>query len=359
MEMAQYQLYLDSTAVVGKNAFSLWLKDNSIKFAGDAAVEYLDENDIKAEMTIQLTMDSGEWYRYIIDGVEKEWTNYTLAFDDMMVKDEKGNITHNGWFLENEKSLVDDAKPLASDHIIHIGFGFKYLYYDQAGNHHPTYAIANPVYLDNICFTNASATSIVEIPSTIKEDTDNPDRITVETMERYQNTDEIFDFWSYGNAQSYNEISLSDEVSSQGESKSIKMHYQGGTSVSYVRATQFARTVTAKGICLDIKGDSKATVYVNLNWRVSSSTLLKMRYELHMMNSVWMHYEIGFDLFKDVNGSQNTIASADAKSIESISFGIVNNDGSASDIYVDNIRLLKNIEYDTNTKRAISQGVKL
>jgi hypothetical protein len=226
--------------------------------------------------------------------------------------------------------------------------------YDKNGNHHPTYAIANPVYLDNICFTTASGTSITEIPSTIKEDADNPDRITVETMENYQATADIFDFWSYGNTKEYNDISLSNEVSSQGGNNSIKMHYKGSDSVSYARASQFARTVTAKGMCLDIKGDSKATVYVNLNWRVSSSTLLKMRYAIRMQNSIWMHYEIGFDFFKDINGSQNTIASADAKNIESISFGIVNEDGTESDIYVDNIRLLKNIDYDTNTKKAIN-----
>ena len=94
--MAQYQLYLDSKAVVGKNAFSIWLKDASIKFDNDAAVSYLNEDDIKAELTIQLTMDSGEWYRYIIPAVEKEWTNYTLAFDDLMVRDEETDeVLHN------------------------------------------------------------------------------------------------------------------------------------------------------------------------------------------------------------------------------------------------------------------------
>ena len=271
----------------------------------------------------------------------------------METNEETGEVTHNGWFVENGKTIID-PKPLASEHIIHIGFGFKYLYYDQEGKHHPTYAIANPVYLDNICLTNASETSVVEIPSTIKEDADNPNRVTVETMESYSVTQDIFDFWSYGNDKDYNDMSLSNEVSSQGGSKSIKMHYKGSDSVSYGRATQFARSVTAKGICLDIKGDSKATVYVNLNWRVTSSSLLKMRFSISMMNSLWMHYELGFELFKDINGSQNVIASADAKNIESISFGIVNGDGSESDIYVDNIRLLKNIDYDTNTKKVIN-----
>ena len=355
MEMAQYQLYLDSKAVVGKNAFSIWLKDASIKFDNDAAVSYLNEDDIKAELTIQLTMDSGEWYRYIIPAVEKEWTNYTLAFDDLMVRDEETDeVLHNGWFVDNADSIINGVQPLSSEHIIHIGFGFKYLYYDQQGNHHPTYAIANPVYLDNVCFTNASETTVEEIASTIKEDVDDPNKVTVETMEDYDTTDEIFDYWSYGSDKSYNSITLDNEVSSQGGNHSIKMHYKGSDSVSYARATQFARSVTAKGVCLDIKGDAKATVYLNLNWRVSSSSLLKMRLAINMMNNVWMHYELGFDLFKDVNGSSNSIASADAKNIESISFGIVNTDGSESDIYVDNIRLLKNIGYNTNTKKVIS-----
>ena len=356
MEMAQYQIYLNTEAVEDKNAFSLWLKDASVKFDGNPAVDYLDEQDIKAELTIQLTLDSGEWYRYIIPAVNKEWTNYTLAFDDLMIKDEEsGEVIHNGWFVDNKSSLFDEINPLTSNHIIHMGFGFKYLYYDQHGNHTPTYAIANPVYLDNICFTNAAETSAKVIDNSIKEDTDNPNRITVETMEKYSANADIFDFWSYGNSKDYNNIALSDEVSSQGDSKSIKMHYKGADSVSYVRATQFARTITAKGVCLDIKGDSKATVYVNLNWRVSSTSLLKMRFTIRVMNSVWMHYEIGFELFKDINGSQNIIASNDAKNIESISFGIVNGDGTESDIYVDNIRLLKNIDYDTNTKKAINQ----
>ena len=114
MEMATYQLYMDSSLAVGKNALSLWIKDASVKF-DDPAVAYIPDDEICAEMTIQLTMDTGEWYRYIISGLKKEWHNYTLAFNDMMVRDADGNITHNGWFLENEASLFDDPNPLSSD----------------------------------------------------------------------------------------------------------------------------------------------------------------------------------------------------------------------------------------------------
>ena len=58
-------------------------------------------------------------------------------------------------------------------------------------------------------------------------------------------------------------------------------------------------------------------------------------------------------IFKDVNGSSKTISANYAKNIESVSFGIVNNDYTSSDIYVDNLRLLKNIGYTTNTRTAI------
>lgn len=338
MEMATYQIMLDTKGVnADKNAFSIWLKDASVKF-DDPAVAYLDEKNIAAEMTIQLTMDTGEWYRYVIDKVEKEWHKYTIKFSDFT--------------LNNGDTLFDEPNPLNVNHIIHMAFGFKYLYYDQQGNHHPTYAIANPVYLDEIYFVNATASSIEEISGTIKEDTDNPNRITIETMEGYANDQSIFENWSYTTARDYNEMALATDVSSQGGAKSLRMHYKSYESVSYSRATQFANTITAKGFSIDIKGDGKATVYLNLNWR-SGTTLMKMRVTLSNLPTVWTHYEIGFELFKDVNGSSKTISANYAKNIESVSFGIVNNDYTSSDIYVDNLRLLKNIGYTTNTRTAI------
>ncbi len=338
MEMATYQIYLDTKNVdPSLNAFSIWLKDASVKF-DDPAVAYLDEKDIAAEMTIQLTMDTGEWYRYVIDKVEKEWHKYTIKFDDFT--------------LNNGDTLFDKPNPLNVNHIIHMAFGFKYLYYDQQGNHHPTYAIANPVYLDEIYFKSASETSIVEISGTIKEDTDDPNKITIETMEGYDRDADIFEYWSYLTERDYNEMALATDVSSIGGSKSLRMHYKGYESISYSRATQFANTITAKGFSIDVKGDGKATVYLNLNWR-SGTTLMKMRFTLSNLPTVWTHYEIGFELFKDVNGSSKTISANYAKNIESVSFGIVNSDYSNSDIYVDNLRLLKNIGYTTNTRTTI------
>lgn len=340
MEQAVYQLYMDSTNVdVNKNAFSIWLKDATPK-PDNPTFAYLAEEDIAAELTIQLTMESGEWYRYIIPKVGKEWNNYTILFED--------------FFLENGASLFDAPQPLQANKIIHMALGLKYLFYDQQGNHVPTYAIANPVYLDELRFANATETSIVELGGSIKEDTDDPSKITVETMETYENNEDIFEYWSYATELDYNSMTLGDDVSSIGGTKSMKMHYKGGNSVSYMRTTQFAKSVTAKGFSIDIKGDGVVgTIYLNLNWR-SGSNLFKMRYALNGANPVWTHYEIGFELFKDVGGTNKTITSEYARDIESISFGIVNSDGTESDIYVDNLRLLKNVSYKTFTKTVIS-----
>ena len=338
MEMATYQIYLNTKAAVDKTAFSIWLKDATPKDDREE-FSYLDNNDVAAEMTIQLTMDTGEWYRYVIDKVKKEWNIYTIAFSDFK--------------CVNEDDLFDDPNPLASDHIIHMAFGFKYLYYDENHVHVPTYAIANPVYLDEIYFTTATETSVVEKSDTIKEDEDNPNRITIETMEKYAQDSDIFELWSYMTERDYNSMTISNDVSSEGGSKSMKMHYKGYESVSYDRKTQFATTITAKGICIDVKGDGLATVYINLNWR-SGNTLYKMRYTLSNIPTTWTHFEIGFSLFKDVGGSAKTISANYAKNIESISFGIVNNNYSASDIYIDNLRLLKDIGYTTDTRTPIA-----
>ena len=343
MEMATYQIYMNTSAVVGKNALSLWLKDATPK-SDNPIFSYLDENDIAAEMTIQLTMDSGEWYRIVIDKLAKEWHKYTILFDDFE--------------LNNGDTLFDEPNPLSSDHIIHMAFGFKYLYYDQLGNHVPTYAIANPVYLDEIYFESATESSITELGGTIKEDEDGSGNITIETMEDYESNDEIFDVWSYGSSLDYNLMELSNEKSSNGGSHSIRMHYKGSNSVSYARRTPFAKSVTAKAFAIDIKGDGKATVYLNLNWR-SGNTVYKMRYALNSVANVWTHYEIGVTLFKDVNGSSKSLSQNYIHEIESVSFGIVNGDGTESDIYVDNIRFLKNGSYTANTAVVIGQEEKL
>ena len=346
---------MDTTAVVGKNAFSIKLKDASPKVE-DATFDYLDEDDVTAELTIQLTMGSGEWYRYVIEKVSKEWQTYTIAFKDFE--------------LFNEKSLVDDPNPLTSDKIIHMAFGFKYFYLDEDGKGHPTYAIANPVYLDDVCFTNASETSNVDVPGIIKPDSGDTNKITIDTMEGYSSTSDVLGNWFYPKTYEYSGVELSNDVSNAatGGTHSIKLHYQGTdikSAATYSINTPFSKSVLARAISFDMKGDGKATVYLDINWRMGS-TLFKMRYcfnkapatvnQLENVPATWSHYELGFALFRDADTATNkkTINQKSAKDIESITITIVGSDNVASDIYLDNLRLINPSGYSVNTRNTIA-----
>ena len=339
MEMAVYQLYMETKECTDMNSLQLWLKDASV-FTNPALFPNLNEDDVAAEMTIQLTMDSGEWYRYVIDKVEKEWNIYTIRFEDFT--------------CINEDDLIDDPNPLSSDHIIHMAFGFKYLYYNEKGEHIPTYAIANPVYIDEVYFKNSMESSIVKLDSTIYPDDDTNKTTTIDTFENYDSSEGLFDWWWYNVEREYNLIELSNDVSSQGGSNSLKMQYKGSTSVAYARITSLSASVKARGMTFDLKGDGKATVYFNLYWR-SGTTLKQMRYTITNIPTEWTHYEVGFNSFEDQGGTK-TITRDYAKDIEYFTFGITNADNSQSYIYVDNIVMDNVITYSTKNITPIANS---
>ena len=331
MEAATYQIYLDTTAAQNKNAFQIYLRDATPK-PTDSVFSYLKVEDVSAEMTIQLTMDTGEWYRYTIKHVGKDWTNYTIAFKDFE--------------LYNKSAFFTDPSPLTSNRIIHMGFAFQYFFYDSTGKSHPTYAIANPVYLDEIYLTNAEATSVEVLDCMIREDDGVAGQTTIDTLESFANNTEFFGYWSYLSQKDYNSMELSNVVSSEGGIKSVKMHYKGYESVSYGRSVQFSYKVQANALSIDIKADGKATIYLNLNIGTFKErfSIVPAMYD---SSTGWYRYVISFDKFTIVSGSGAAITASTAKNIDTISFGIVNNDYSASDIYVDNIRFLNGVASNT------------
>lgn len=338
LEQATYQLYLDTENVTGKNAFQIQLKDATPR-PENSAFDYLSDDEIAAELIIQLTLDTGEWYRYTINAVKKEWSNYTIPFTKFS--------------LFNKDELINEPVALTSNHIIHLGFGFQYFFLNEDGSKNPTYASANPVFLDNIALVSTTESDVTspEIPWSIKPDSSNPSQATVDTFE-LMNNDNLFDYWAYAKEHEANSIELSNDVSSLGETKSLKMKYKGSDSVSYERITPFAQNVQAYGLTLDIKADKKATIHLNLNYR-NGEKVIKFRYTiyptLYNNSNDWYHYEIGFNKFKDVDNTKNTISYKSIWKIETISFGVTNADNSESYIYIDNIRVLKDITYVTET----------
>ena len=332
MEQAVYQAYLNTEAAKDKNAFSIWLKDatpnwDPVKFPNLVPA---------AELTIQLTLDSGEWYRYVIDEVSKDWSIYTIAFKD---------------FHLNNK--ISKPKDLTSDHIIHIAFGLKYLYYDANGNHVPTYAIANPVYLDEISFVTAEETSIAPVPTLIDVDPNNDQYVMIDNMENYQESTDVFNVWAVGKALDYSSITLSTDVSKEGGKKSIKVHYKGSDNASYLRSTEFSTKVVANGLRFDVKGDGKVTLNIILYWR-NGEKLIKMKYSVKNIPTDWARVEIGFENFADTAGTTQTMIETNAKQVEAIYFELSNTDGTESDIYLDNIIYSSEFDFEHYSKAVIS-----
>ena len=338
MEHATYEMDLDTTAVLDKTAFQVWFKDCSKK-SSDPYVSYLKDEDVAADMTIQLNLDSGEIYRYNVPLLKKVWTNYTITFKDFT--------------LANK--VIGTPTPITSNHITHIGYGFQYFYKDSMGNPHPTYAIANPVLLDEMYFVEADETSITEIKTNIEPDPLDTNTTYIDTFESYPNTGALGSYWSY-TEKAKNSLELSDEVSTTGDTKSLKLNYNSTDKVKFTRLTPFADSVSAKQLQIDIKADGKATIYIVLNYRVGTTVypLLKtIAPSKYGSSSDWYHYEIGFAKFVDSAHSSVSVSSATCTQVESITIYASNGDSSESSIYVDNIKFYLSAKYTADTATLI------
>ena len=329
MEPAQYQIKLNSSAAVNKNAFRIWLNDATPR---DTRAEYsvLDPEKVAAEMTIQLEMSTGEKYRYTIECVKKEWHAYTIPFSSFTVS--------------NPKELAGDPKPLASNKIVSLGFAFQYFYIIN-NEKAPTYSIANPVYIDEIYLVDSEATAVTTatIDSTISMDVDNINRATIDTFESYTDTSSMQDYWVFatGGAE------LSKTTTLEGEEHTLKVNY--GKVMTVTRDTSFAQDVTARGVSFDIKTDGVTKIDIYFNFR-NGTKFYRMQYQygsykdpilpVDYDNSTnWYHYELGFSFFKNVtDSSSQSITASKAKNIESISFVFKKDDETISNAYIDNIR---------------------
>lgn len=320
MGLAYYDLFFDASNVnEDMNAISFYLKDESI-LAENPYLTYLKE--VSAEVTIQLSMQSGEFYQYSIKTAPKDWACYTVKFTDFRIV--------------NAADLIDDPKPLDVNKIINFAIGFQYFYKKQDGTPYPVYTSSNPVFFDELKFAQASESSVTEISDTLQQ---KDGVILIEDFESYADTSELLETWFYGNDHADRNLSLTNSVSSLGGTAAVQMAYNGYSSVSYAVQTSFASSCKAQEFHVDIKGDNKATIYINLYVRIGDVTQ-QYRATLYAVSNAWTTYKIGLSRFNDVNGS-STLLSKNTPNIEKITFGIVDNTGNAvSHIFVDNIRMV-------------------
>lgn len=338
MAAASYAIDITSTSVIA-DGISLWLKDASIK-SDNSLFNYL--TSVSANAYIGLTLSAGSVYYYNIPSVAKVWTDYQIPFSAF--------------------TLASGSESLVSTSVVKFTLAFSYHYYTEAGVAYPTYMMSNPVYVDNISFLSSSPANETEIAKekAIVIDPTDASKAVLENAEGYSSSEDVLGVWGYGNANEANHLELSDDVSPLGGSHSLKMAYQSYTSVSYALPItvdpSIASVMKPKGINIDIKGDGKATVYLNLYLLVNSSVILvRKTIEKSELASSWTRYAIGFGEFTDyVSPSTASVTANNIAYLYQMTIGIVNSDGSQSSIYVDNIKLDNAITRTTDTATELS-----
>jgi len=334
MIAASYSLGL-TIAESDATSLSIWLKDASVK-SDNSVFSYLD--DVRANCLISLVTSSGSLFTYQIKAVPKVWTDFAIPFSSF-----SGSST----------------EVLTATSISKLTLALSYVYFTSDGVAYPTYMMSNPVYVDNIRLTSSSALTETAKEKSISADSSDPSKATIENGESYSNTTDVLGVWGYGNTNPSNNLELSNEVSSNGGAHSLKMNYQSYSSVSYAIPTtvdsSIASTMKPKGIVVDLKGDGKATVYINLYLLVNGTTMLvRKTIESSELSSAWTRYAIGFGQFVDyVSPSGASVTVNNIAYLYQVTFGIVNADYSSSAIYMDNLRLDNSITRTTDTATAI------
>jgi hypothetical protein len=339
MAAATYSLGLD-VKDANADCLSLWFKDASVK-SDKSVFDYLDS--VSAHVYIGLSLTAGSVYYYEIRALSKVWTNYVIPFSAF--------------------TLSSGSEQLSASNIVKLSLAFSYVYYLEDGvTLSPTYMMSNPVYVDNIMFLNSGLTSETEYAKekAIKADASDATKATIEDAEGYATSTDVLNTWTYGNSNESNNLELADDVSSQGGRHSLKMNYKSYSSVSYAIPTTVDASVGAtmrpKGMVVDLKGDGKATVYINFYLLVNGTVMLvRKTIEANELKAAWTRYAIGFGEFTDyVSPSTASVTANNIIYLYQITFGIVNSDYSASAIYMDNLRLDNSITRTTDTATEIA-----
>ena len=331
MSMATYDIYTDVKAE-GLNGVKFWIKDASVPNTAVSQFSTFTGDDVRPQVVIQVVHKDGRWYRYVIDQAPRVWTEYTIPFSAFSL--------YSG--REYEAS-----EPMVSENIVNFAFGMQYFYKykvnvdgAEAEIPYPLYTQNNPVYMDEIKFASSASNEaqIVKLENELHPDS-NKDTL-IDNFE-YASQGDLENSWFVLSERGYENIELSSEVSSEGDTHSMKLDYKkGGDSPSYAIYPTIGSDVESKAIILDIKADDVATVYINFYIRAGNNTLHQYRTTLTNVSSTWTRYTIGFstDNFTALNAGP-ALGKTSLQNIQRLTFGIVGSSGGEiSSIYVDNIK---------------------
>ena len=310
----------------GFDSISFKAKDASVKF-DDPAFRHI--NSVSATCIVTAYTNEGAEYAYVIPSLEKDWTKYTIKFSDFELKTEGAEV----------------SEPLSSGNIAGFMLGFMYYYYNADGTPNPQYPSNNYIYFDDFTYAAGGKTETISLSVKLLPSEDDANICLVDDFDSY--TDEtLFDSWSINSTFDYAALALSNDTAN-GSGYSLEMRYKGNSdSVSYVHPVLFDESVNAKGIRLSLKGDGKATVYINIYLTYANSTY-KYRATLKNVGPEWTEYVVGFNNFEMVEGSGSmTLSKKLVSSITKMTIGIVNSkDYEESTVLLDNFRFDGNIGY--------------
>ena len=345
MEPAIYTLPIKAKSDVAYpefKSFRIWMKDASVK-TEDPRYSHIEK--FSAETLLTIVLDTEEEYVYDLGNIERVWTEYDIPF--------------TLFTLDNYDYLPHVPNPITIEHIISVSFQFKYFYYDYYGNPTPLYIANNPVYVDNIYFGDYEGE---EIKTTLKEKVIEMDGdiASVDDFESYSSTADLAYNWMNGKSFAYQNVELSNDVSSEGGSHSMALQYKGNNeSPMYYIAPAFAENVKGKAIRVHLYSEKAATVYINLYVNFGSNTY-QYRATISGVESTWAEYTIGFNKFQLVSGSERTLTQNDVIHISRISFGMTyfkdSTDFALHNLYVDNFEFDVSASYSAESKRIIDAG---
>ena len=332
MAMATYDVYTE-VHVNGLNAIKFWIKDAS-KLPGDGTpFSSYTGDDVAPLVVLQIALKDGRWYRYEIEKAPRKWTEYIIPFSAFTL--------YQGVELET-------SDPVESQNVVNFALGMQY-FYMYNGKGYPLYGQNNEVFMDEIMFTSASEMQTSELMYELHPDANGTTK--VDNFE-YASEAELNAHWFGLNKLEYEHFELSNDVSSEGDAKSIKLDYKGANSPSYATYPAVGQDVTCKAISLDIKGDGVATIYLNFYIR-AGTTLHQYRHTISNPATGWNRYVIGFGTanFQALTSGAQAIGQNSMQNLQRLTFGIVNSGSSElSSIYIDNIAFeINGVSYSTKT----------
>ena len=345
-DMMEAMYYLPVETIYDFDGFSIWMKDASVK-PGESKVDHVTNWSPQVRLLIRLS--TSEIYEYIINPLPTIWNEYNVRFEDFR--------------LTNDDELKVPANPISAPAITHIGFAFQYYYYDSTGRAMPMYSMQNPVYVDNIKFSNNTETNVIAKDKVIVME-DNISKF--DDFEDYANDDDVMNVWSNAKSFDYQLIKLSNDVSSEGGNHSVAFQFKShNDSPSYSIAPAVNKDVRAKAVRFNAKCSVPATIFFNIYLKIGSSTQ-QYRATINAVANVWTEYEIGFSInnpanFSVVEGtSSRALIATDMPMIQKVTFGAVyNGDAQAAlyDFFIDNLEFDYSLSYGTNNVRTIDQEV--